>query len=334
MTMVNADDYSEDTKRSLEALKAARKSFRRASSEAPSFNPLLLPDWLTDDTTSCSQKLFLIMASRQCIFFFVWFVWLVTGTVYYATELDLGFARGFYMAVNVGYSIGWGDITTPELGSQWFSCFYVMIGASFVGAALGFFAEGVVAASDNWYTNCKVSAQYEAALKATHNPFYRAWKWCVFHWNELRAIVLWLIFVFSATIGACVTQDWPFITGLYFAVSSISTGGLQALDPSKSTAWMYGLTGLYSCLGVPLMGIAMGTVAAFIMPKQTINDTMNKIRSNITEEEVDRLVGMGLADGDGVIDKAEFMVLCMIRIGGADPMLMHLITVREIAKYE
>jgi len=328
MTMVNMDDYNEDTRRSMDALKIARRSFTggAASPDATlSIDESLVPDWLRDDNLTCNQKILRLLESRQVVFFIVWFAWLITGSIYYAIELNLGAFKGFYMAVNVGYSIGWGDIATPELSFQWFSCFYVMIGASFVGAALGFFAEGVVADSDNWYTNCKIATQYEDELKATHNPFKKAWKWCGFHWIELRAIILWLVFVLSATIGACITQDWHFITGLYFAVSSISTGGLQALEPTKTTDFMYGMTGLYSCLGVPLMAVAMGTLAAFLMPKVTIEDTMGKIRSNITEEEVSMLVGMGMADGDGIIDRTEFIVLGMIRIGAADPMLIHLV---------
>jgi hypothetical protein len=321
-------EIEEERRRALLALKYARKSFVGSKQDTPNFslNPLLLPDWLADDSVTWKKKCLDLVASRSFRFFVLWIAWLITGTTYYATALDLGPAKGLYMAVNVGYSIGWGDIATPELGLQWFSSFYVLIGASFVGAALGFFAEGVVADSNNWYNHCKQSSAYEEALEATHNPILKVWKWCRFHWNEVRAIMLWFIIVACATIGSCRSQSWPFVTGLYFAISSISTGGLQALEPAKTEEWMYGMTGLYACIGVPLMGVAMATIAAFIMPKQSIEDTMHTIRSDVTEEEVDMLVGMGMADGDGVIDKTEFIILCMIRIGAADPMLIHLIT--------
>jgi hypothetical protein len=39
--------------------------------------------------------------------FLLWTTWMTTGTVLYAVTNDLGWAKGFYMMVNVGYSIGW-----------------------------------------------------------------------------------------------------------------------------------------------------------------------------------------------------------------------------------
>lgn len=39
----------------------------------------------------------------------VYLIWITIGTAFYAAgSMDLGFCRGYYMCVNVGYSIGWG----------------------------------------------------------------------------------------------------------------------------------------------------------------------------------------------------------------------------------
>lgn len=35
-----------------------------------------------------------------------WILWIITGTVFYSYDGELGWSKGFYMAVNVGYSIG------------------------------------------------------------------------------------------------------------------------------------------------------------------------------------------------------------------------------------
>jgi hypothetical protein len=41
--------------------------------------------------------------------FFLWFVWILVGTVFYSEYNFHGnYAHGFFYAVNVGYSIGWG----------------------------------------------------------------------------------------------------------------------------------------------------------------------------------------------------------------------------------
>ena len=39
--------------------------------------------------------------------FLLWTTWMVTGTLFYAIREEMGWAKGFYMMVNVGYSIGW-----------------------------------------------------------------------------------------------------------------------------------------------------------------------------------------------------------------------------------
>ena len=39
--------------------------------------------------------------------FLVWVVWLIVGAAFYAYVLDVGWAKGFYHAISVGYSIGW-----------------------------------------------------------------------------------------------------------------------------------------------------------------------------------------------------------------------------------
>ena len=46
---------------------------------------------------------------------------------------------------------------------------------------------------------------------------------------------------------------------LYFAVSSLSTGGHWSLSPTKD--WIYAMTGAFAAIGVPLMGIAMASLA-------------------------------------------------------------------------
>lgn len=53
------------------------------------------------------EKFNAVINSPQFIFSALWFIWLTTGTIFYSYDLDIGWAKGFYMAVNVGYSIGW-----------------------------------------------------------------------------------------------------------------------------------------------------------------------------------------------------------------------------------
>ena len=239
--------------------------------------------------------------------------------------LDLNFATGFYMAVNIGYSIGFGDIPEAgELGSQWFSTVYVLIGASFVGAALGLFAEHIVADKDNWYEREKGNMEYAENAKYC-NRYGKMWYFFVHYRYQCRVIGLWIIFVSVATLAAWNTnEEFNFINSLYFAVSSLSTGGHYSL-PGGNREWVYGLTGLYCAIGIPLMGVAMATIASLFINVGSIEDTLQDIKKPVTKLEIDMLTEFGLADEDGEIDKSEFIILCMVRTGAASPELIKLI---------
>jgi hypothetical protein len=43
---------------------------------------------------------------RVALPFIAWALWVSFGTIFYAIHTKLGWAKGFYMAINVGYSIG------------------------------------------------------------------------------------------------------------------------------------------------------------------------------------------------------------------------------------
>jgi hypothetical protein len=229
------------------------------------------------------------------------------------------------MAVNIGYSIGFGDISEAgELGSQWFSTVYVLIGASFVGAALGIFAEHIVASKDNWYEQEKDELEYQESIKDC--PCHvRVLKFMMHHKMDFQPIVLWVVFVAMATLAAWNTnEEFNFINSLYFAVSSLSTGGHYSL-PGGNREWVYGLTGLYCAFGVPLMGVAMATIASFFINVGSIDDALQDMKKPISKEEIDMLTEFGLADEDGEIDKSEFIILCMVRTGAVSPGLVKLI---------
>ena len=58
--------------------------------------------------------------------------------------------QGFYKAISTGYNIGWGYPVDPDTGSEVFSIIYILVGASFVAAALGYFAHAAVEDHKNW----------------------------------------------------------------------------------------------------------------------------------------------------------------------------------------
>ena len=71
----------------------------------------------------------------------------------------------------------------------------------------------------------------------------------------------------------------------------------------------------------------MGSLASLLISGNDLEDARKTIEEPVTSEEIDMLVKFNLANNDGVIDKSEFIIMCMVRTG-TDPGLVDLIAKR------
>jgi hypothetical protein len=90
---------------------------------------------------------------------------------------------------------------------------------------------------------------------------------------------------------------------------------------------MWGLTGFFAMIGVPLMAVAMAELASQLVDQGDLEATKAQIVEDVTGEELLMLRKFGLENGDGVIDSAEYIILCMVRMG-QDPQLIEFIANR------
>lgn len=246
-----------------------------------------------------------------------WVVWLLCGTLVYAYPNKLGWSKGFYMAVNVGYSIGWGWPQEINHAVMWYSVFHLLVGASAVAAALGYFARNMIAVSKNWY----VQALQAERAQSSDTWYQNLWFWMKLNTTPLRIIGLWMWWITMMVIFSCVMVKWDFIDGLYFALSSLSTGGLWAI-PSDSPNWYFGVVGLFSATGIPLMGAAMSSIASMVISVGDPEETDKIINAKVTEDELAMMQKFGIDDGDGEISRAEYILLCAMRLGAMTPDLI------------
>lgn len=264
---------------------------------------------------------------RAFLYVALWLLWLLGGTLFYsfAPGNNHDLFVGFYQAVNIGYSIGYGFPREPHRQNWWFSSLYVVLGASLVGAALGYFADKIVETRENWFTELLRREEFEDDLQRD-KPFFTRFKAFVkYNWGSLRAILLWFVWIAIMIMYSMVEVKWPFSQAQYFAVSTCSTGGHMPI-PDDSPHWLFGVTGFFAAIGVPLMGTAMASAASMLMEGQgDINDMKETIEEEVTPEELLMLKEYGLEDGDGEIDKAEFIIMCMVRTG-TDPRLIQFIS--------
>lgn len=251
------------------------------------------------------------------IFFVLWLAWLLLGTLFfaYAPDIELGGAKGFYMALNIGYSIGFGYPSEESNNYLYFSSLYVMIGASFVGAALGFFADRISKDGDSWFTKMEQQKDAEQAMLDKRSRIRgKIQVFWLRYSSALKPLSVWGLFVITLIVYSMKLIGWPFREAQYFAITALSTGGHWSI-PNDSPDWMFAVTGALIMVGVPIMALAMAQTALVFVGGADLDEAKATIDAVITKEELLLLEKLGLEDADGEIDQAEFILLCMIRMG-------------------
>ena len=69
-------------------------------------------------------------------------------------------------------------------------------------------------------------------------------------------------------------------------------------------------------------------ISSTILSFEDLEATKASIRSYVSETEMKMMTHFGLENGDGLIDKSEFVLLCAIRTGALSPDLLAVITER------
>lgn len=86
---------------------------------------------------------------------------------------------------------------------------------------------------------------------------------------------------------------WSFTEAQYFAIGTLSTGGLWRI-PDDSSTWMFGVTAVFAMLGVPIMAVAMAQVARGLTEKGDLEATKATVNEPVTAEELIMLQKFGL----------------------------------------
>ena len=144
------------------------------------------------------------------------------------------------------------------------------------------------------------------------------------HGPKLKIHGIFIFWVFVGVIWSCAAIKWPLVEGIYFAVSSLTTGGLWAIHEA-SPSWYYAFVAFYIVGGVPVMAISLGMIANSVSNIGGSRLLEEKISARITDEEIDMMESFGIVDDDGSIDAKEFAILTLVRIGALQPSLICMI---------
>jgi hypothetical protein len=198
----------------------------------------------------------------------VWSSFILIGTVFYAYYDNYNWNKGVFYAVNVGFNIGWNWTVDESQDSEVFSIFYLLIGFFLLTLAIVYIGEVAIEKRSKWlasYMSSRMDTRLrEQGLMAPAGCNEDAHAFASTHYVTISftlALFLWVLF---GTAWSCFSVGWTFVDGLYFALSSLTAGGMKSL-PDDSPDWFYGFTGVYAAIGIPLMALSVGLIAAAII---------------------------------------------------------------------
>jgi hypothetical protein len=148
-------------------------------------------------------------------------IWLLIGTVYYANvEFDGSYFKGFYYAVNVGYSIGWGVFQAKYQVSELFGVIYLLVGASAMTTWLAHFVREIVQYNRSWRDQILIEAQIERQSQK-YGRFSKLYYFLIKNIPKISNVLAWLIFVVFGTFWSMGIIKWTFLDGIYFCIYSM-----------------------------------------------------------------------------------------------------------------
>jgi hypothetical protein len=259
--------------------------------------------------------------------FFAWVLWIAVGTIFYAEyNFAGGYAKGFFYSVNVGYSIGWGILGDYTDGCKLFSVAYILIGAVFATRAIVSLAENAVKENESVHEQLLMRRilKSQTSLQGLSADYHI---WAVMNAGRFFVVYVWIVYLFLGVAWSCsLVKEFSFIDGLYFSLSSMSTGGLYSF-PEDSSALVYVLCGLYAALGVPLMALAVTNIAQLFVEAHRLQRLRLTSRVLLSEEDLETLRALHFDVGDAAqaltsrhkgeqaLDRQHFLVLMLVKKG-------------------
>ena len=210
----------------------------------------------------------------------VYMSWTVLGIAFYHYYDQFSGPTAFFFAMEAGLSVGFCNPQEKDDTSKLFTIFYVLIGGSLIASMFGVVLFEATKITDGLHPNLmKRSKKWERELSITNtkNPFLRACNRiyqysAMFLWDEdpsrAQALCLMILAVICGTVIASQDQDWTLISSLYWAVTTLSTAGLQSPYCEAGYAHTCNIPsitaltmGFFMMFGIPVYAVALGKVA-------------------------------------------------------------------------
>jgi hypothetical protein len=143
-----------------------------------------------------------------------------------------------------------------------------------------------------------------------------------YYWPKLYIHFFFLIWMLLGIVWGVTSVKWSVLDAWLFCMTAMATGGLVLLPSSGVHEWDYLFVSVYIIVGAPLMAISCGISAQAISNYGRSSIMESKLNAAMTEDELVMMKHLGIEDGDGYIDSAEFTILILVRIGALNPDLI------------
>jgi len=147
-----------------------------------------------------------------------------------------------------------------------------------------------------------------------HKAFLR---WINANANTGRIYLVFLVWILIGIIFGIAAEKWSFIQSLYFAVSTLSTAGLQGVTQTDD-GWHVLFAAVYALIGVPLYGMCLGSFGGLLVDRYNEARFEEKANAKIHKAEiqlVDHLLG---ETTDDAIDMSTYITLQLLKTGSID----------------
>lgn len=229
----------------------------------------------------------------------------------------------------------------------------VILGSSIIGGALGYFIQ-VMIDRHNELKEQIVNEEKRKALTFTHKKTVQDLKkiqtrrasvatrrrqrnvqypclaiiranityWCASCGLEINEnfgdyMTVWtvLIFITCGVVFGMAHEKWGFIQSLYFAITTVSTGGLQGPDPTSRFSMVF--TGCYVLVGVPLYAYCLGKYSEFLISFTQNENIRERVEEIVSLQEYQFLSKLHKSH-HMTIGPFEFLQMELLRVGKCD----------------
>jgi hypothetical protein len=238
-------------------------------------------------------------------------VWLVLAGCFYSIKMNISYLKGFYMSVNVGYSVYWTSEESDPIEKA-FSVAHLLVGQVFMSVLMAVVASNLIITKSVWYgekqlqEQLKIQREQDSLLELIYH-------YLQYLFSKFKVTLLLIVWLAIGAFWSCYTVKWPVIQGLYFAITSLSMGGIWSI-PENSKDASYFFVGLYTALGAPILLLNASMMAEYIAHLGNSYLVENVVYRAVNKREIEYMQLVGMEDGSGQLDEQEYVLLTLIRL--------------------